>query len=272
LSAIQPIKWDSISKILTLLDQTRLPLEEAYVQYSDPDEVAVAIRDLVVRGAPAIGCAAAYGVALAAIQYTGDDPAELAAWVRDAMGVLAQSRPTAVNLFWALERMGKLLDSLEGDQCGKVTIALEQEAVKIFEEDLDAIVSEQTQRIPETYALTALHVTSGTNETPTADVTLTIDGQEKAARGEGDGPVDAAYRTIAAITGTHSRLSAYIVQAISGGTDAQGSVTVKVEDAGRTFTGQGADPDIVIASARAYLNALNKAAQWHHARARMTGP
>jgi len=136
LSAIQPIKWDSISKILTLLDQTRLPLEEAYVQYSDPDEVAVAIRDLVVRGAPAIGCAAAYGVALAAIQYTGDDPAELAAWVRDAMGVLAQSRPTAVNLFWALERMGKLLDSLEGDQCGKVTIALEQEAVKIFEEDL----------------------------------------------------------------------------------------------------------------------------------------
>jgi methylthioribose-1-phosphate isomerase len=72
------------------------------------------------------------------MQYKGDDPQELAAWVRDAMEVLAASRPTAVNLFWALTRMGKLLDSLEGEECGKVRDALEKEAVDIFEEDLTA--------------------------------------------------------------------------------------------------------------------------------------
>ena len=135
---IRPIQWDPQSQTLTLLDQTRLPNEESYREYADPSEVAIAIRDLVVRGAPAIGCAAAFGTALAAIQYTGDDPGELSAWVRDAMKVLSESRPTAVNLFWALTRMGKLLDSLEGKGCEKVRTALEKEAVMIFEEDLAA--------------------------------------------------------------------------------------------------------------------------------------
>jgi methylthioribose-1-phosphate isomerase len=71
MNAIEPIKWDTNTKTLTLLDQTMLPKEETYLEYTDPGDVAVAIRDLVVRGAPAIGCAAAYGVALAANQYTG---------------------------------------------------------------------------------------------------------------------------------------------------------------------------------------------------------
>ena len=136
MSIIEPIKWDTQHKTLTLLDQTRLPLEEIYLDYTDPAEVAIAIRDLVVRGAPAIGCAAAYGVALAAIQYTGDDHEELNAWVRDAMKVLSESRPTAVNLFWALERMGKLLGLVEREECGKIRTVLEEEAIKIFDEDL----------------------------------------------------------------------------------------------------------------------------------------
>jgi len=136
MSTIQPIKWDAQSKTLTLLDQTLLPTEESYREYTDPAEIAFAIRDLVVRGAPAIGCAAAYGTALAAIEYTGDDPDELAAWVRDAMEVLSRSRPTAVNLFWALDRMGKILDSLAGEECAKIRAVLEKEAVNIFEEDL----------------------------------------------------------------------------------------------------------------------------------------
>ena len=139
MSTIQPIKWDSKSKTLTLLDQTRLPLEETYLDYTDPGEVAVAIRDLVVRGAPAIGCAAAFGTALAAIQYTGDDPDELANRVQEARGTLTASRPTAVNLFWALERMIKLMDSLEAQKvqdCKKMQDALEKEALDIFTEDL----------------------------------------------------------------------------------------------------------------------------------------
>jgi 2-isopropylmalate synthase len=143
---------------------------------------------------------------------------------------------------------------------------------EVFEEDLAAIVADEIHRIPEMYALTALEVKSGTHLTPRAQVTLTVEGETRSDEGEGDGPVDATYRAIKALTGTRSRLTAYIVQAISGGTDAQGSVTVKVEEGGRTFTGQGSDPDIVVASARAYLNALNKAAYWQQTRARMTGP
>jgi methylthioribose-1-phosphate isomerase len=138
LSTIQPIQWDRDKKTLILLDQTLLPREETYLEYNDPGEVAVAIRDLVVRGAPAIGCAAAYGVALAAIQYSGDDPEELSAWVREAMQALGRSRPTAVNLFWALDRLEKLLDSLAGQQCDEIKDALENEAVRIFAEDLAA--------------------------------------------------------------------------------------------------------------------------------------
>ena len=136
MSTIQPIKWDGEQKKLILLDQTLLPVEETYREYDDPAVVAAAIRDLVVRGAPAIGCAAAYGVALAAVQYTGEDRGEMNARVRDAMKVLAESRPTAVNLFWALNRMEKLLDSLKGEECEKVRIVLEEEAVRIFDEDL----------------------------------------------------------------------------------------------------------------------------------------
>ncbi len=138
MTSIHPIQWDKKRKTLTLLDQTLLPREETYLEYTDPAEVALAIRDLVVRGAPAIGCAAAYGVALAAIRYTGDDPGELSAAVRVAMQALGRSRPTAVNLFWALDRMEDLLDSLREKQCDEIRDALENEAIRIFAEDLAA--------------------------------------------------------------------------------------------------------------------------------------
>ncbi len=138
MSTIQPIQWNTDNRSLTLLDQTMLPREETYLEYTDPGEVALAIRELVVRGAPAIGCAAAYGVALAAFRYTGNDPAELAAAVQEAMQALGRSRPTAVNLFWALDRMEGLLDSLEGEPCDDIRAALENEAIRIFTEDLAA--------------------------------------------------------------------------------------------------------------------------------------
>jgi 2-isopropylmalate synthase len=97
---------------------------------------------------------------------------------------------------------------------------------------------------------------------PTATIELRIDGRPAKQTGTGDGPVDAAYRTIAAMTGTKSRLLSYVVHAITGGTDAQGEVTVRVEENGRTASGHGADTDIIVASARAYLNALNKLSFW----------
>ena len=136
MSTIRPIQWEPVGKKLILLDQTRLPSEEIYIEYTEAGDVAEAIRSLVVRGAPAIGCAAAYGVALAAIQYTGDDPRNLWETIRNSMEILAGSRPTAVNLFWALDRMGNILHSMEGQECPRIRNALEKEAVRIFEDDL----------------------------------------------------------------------------------------------------------------------------------------
>jgi 2-isopropylmalate synthase len=133
---------------------------------------------------------------------------------------------------------------------------------EIFEEDLETIISEQIRRIPERYVLRALAVQSVTGQVPTATVELDIDGKAVKQTGTGDGPVDAAYRTIAAMTGTKSRLLQYAVKAITGGTDAQGEVSVRVEEAGKTTSGNGADTDIIVASAKAYLNALNKLAYW----------
>jgi methylthioribose-1-phosphate isomerase len=96
--AVEALRWTGGA--LELLDQRKLPAQFTYVRCADAEEVAVAIRDMVVRGAPAIGCAAAYGVALAALR--GSD-------LEEAIDVLARSRPTAVNLFWALDRMRRRL-------------------------------------------------------------------------------------------------------------------------------------------------------------------
>ncbi|MFQ5509787.1 MAG: 2-isopropylmalate synthase [Leptospirillia bacterium] len=171
-----------------------------------------------------------------------------------------------------LEELGYHLADGEVDRAFERFKKLADQKKEVFEEDLDAIVAGEISRIPETYALEEMQVTSGTHQTPTASVTLNVEGAVKKGESEGDGPVDAAYRAIKRITGSGAHLQAYIVQAISGGTDAQGGVTVKMVDSGRTFTGQGTDPDIVIASARAYLNALNKAAYWHESRKRLKGP
>jgi 2-isopropylmalate synthase len=91
-------------------------------------------------------------------------------------------------------------------------------------------------------------------------VELEIDGQAVKQSGSGDGPVDAIYRTIAAMTQTKSRLLMFGVNAITSGTDAQGEVSVRVEEGGRTVSGHGADTDIITAAVRAYLNALNRLA------------
>ncbi len=137
---------------------------------------------------------------------------------------------------------------------------------EVFDEDLEAILSDEMQQVLETYVLKQLSAQSGTGMTPTATVEMQVDGKIVKQTGTGDGPVDAVYRTIAAITGTKSRLDAYLVKGITGGTDALGEVTVKVEEGGKKVTGHGADTDIIIASAKAYVNALNKLEYWKKGR------
>jgi len=130
----------------------------------------------------------------------------------------------------------------------------------LFEEDLEAIVSEIAAKVPERYSLKDMSTQSGMHHVPTATVALEIDGRLVQESGTGDGPVDAVYRTIAGITQTKSTLLSYRVQAITGGTDAQGGVSVRLEQEGETVVGNGSSTDIIVASARAYLNALNKLA------------
>jgi methylthioribose-1-phosphate isomerase len=116
---------------VVMLDQRVLPHEERYNEYQTPAEVAEAIRSMVIRGAPAIGVAAALGVALEAQRSAGDPDAILA-----ACDVLAGARPTAVNLFWAIDRMRRCLDRHRGAGAQQVAEAMLAEAIAVLEEDL----------------------------------------------------------------------------------------------------------------------------------------
>jgi len=112
--------------------------------------------------------------------------------------------------------------------------------------------------MPDRYRLLKLNITSGTDTAPSAEVELEVDGKAVKDSGTGDGPVDAAYNVIAKITGTKSRLLKYSVNAITGGTDAQGEVTVRLQEGESIVLGQGSHTDIIVASAKAYINALNR--------------
>lgn len=130
---------------------------------------------------------------------------------------------------------------------------------EIFDEDLRALVADTNWAIEnEHYKLVSLRVCSETGETPNASIVLEIGGEEVSASASGGGPVDASFRAIESVVNSDTQLQLYSVNNITSGTDAQGEVTVRLEKAGRIVSGQGADTDIVIASANAYINALNK--------------
>lgn len=131
---------------------------------------------------------------------------------------------------------------------------------EIFDEDLQALVTESNtdNTVNEHYKLISLKVCSETGETPTASITLNINGEEQQSSAIGSGPVDAAFQAIESIVESNVELQLYSVNNITTGTDSQGEVTVRVDNKGNIINGQGADTDIVIASAKAYLNMLNK--------------
>ena len=133
---ITPVRWEGGR--LVLLDQTRLPIEEIERAYSSWPDVADAIRTLVVRGAPAIGVAAAFGVVLAARESAARDASALRSDLEDAIKGLAATRPTAVNLFWALERMRRVIDAGRDLPAVALSERLLAEAQAILSEDLAA--------------------------------------------------------------------------------------------------------------------------------------
>ncbi len=148
------------------------------------------------------------------------------------------------------------------EELNEVFVRFKQLADKkhdIFDEDLLALVNETALDTEnETIKLVSLKVCCETGETPCASMTLNIDGREQQAEACGDGPVDACFKAIEKLTDSGVELQLYSVNAITTGTDSQGEVTVRVEKDGQVINGQGADTDIVIASAKSYINALNK--------------
>jgi len=141
--------------------------------------------------------------------------------------------------------------------------ALADKKKDIFDEDLQAILSEDGEVDMERVKLVSLHVASGTQDAPVAAVKLNIEGVEHEATAQGDGPVDAAFQAIKSLVEPNGKLLLYSVNAITAGTDALGEVTVRLQDGERIVNAQGSDTDIVVASAKALIAALNKLPNMH---------
>jgi 2-isopropylmalate synthase len=141
----------------------------------------------------------------------------------------------------------------------------------IFDDDLEAIVEDEISSIPEEYRLDYISISSGNKTLPTATIRLMRGDKLLQDAACGDGPVDAAMKTIRRITGIECRLADYSLRAVTGGTDALGEVTVKVSSGPYTETGRGTSTDIIEASAKAYLNALNKLI-WRRGKKRKAAP
>jgi 2-isopropylmalate synthase len=139
--------------------------------------------------------------------------------------------------------------------------ALADKKKSVYDEDLIAIVMEETARIPEKYELLYMNVTSSSMAVPHATVKMRVNGEELIENASGDGMVDACYKAIAQIAEMDVKLERYSVKSITGGTDAQGEVSCLLRKNGASVNGQGSHTDIIMASALAFTNALNKFAQ-----------
>jgi len=130
---------------------------------------------------------------------------------------------------------------------------------EIFDDDLQALVTESGNEAEnDRFILKHLQTHSETGQTPTARIVLVVDGKETTASETGNGAVDATFKAIEKIMNSGSELQLYSVNSITSGTDAQGEVSVRLEKDGHIVNGHGADLDIIIASAKSYINALNK--------------
>jgi len=157
-----------------------------------------------------------------------------------------------------LKELGYVLKDEELNKVFERFKRLADQKKDIYDEDIEAMISEGAVKAPEFYSLVDLYIVSGVNQKPTAAVKLKAGDDIIHRMEQGDGPVDAIYKAISEITATKSKLMKFEIKGITGGTDALGEVVVSLEEDGKTARGHGADTDIIVASAKAYINALNK--------------
>ena len=159
-----------------------------------------------------------------------------------------------------LEKLGYSLSPEELDQAYHRFLTVADKKQEVFDEDLIAIVRDEIHPAAETYQLEYLHIYSGTSAIPTATVRLRARGEVREGAAIGDGPVDAVCKAISAVTQSAARLARYEIRAVTSGTEALGEVTAQLEEDGLKALGRGASTDVIEASAKAYVDGLNKLA------------
>jgi 2-isopropylmalate synthase len=159
-----------------------------------------------------------------------------------------------------LERLGYALSQEELDRTYQRFLAVADKKQEVFDEDLVAILHDEIHPVPEAYHLDYLHSYSGTSAIPSATVRLGVGGEMKEGAAVGDGQVDAICKAISVVTKTSAKLARYEIRAVTSGTEAMGEVTVQLEEGDRKVMGRGASTDVIEASAKAYIDGLNKLA------------
>ncbi|MBZ5617469.1 MAG: 2-isopropylmalate synthase [Acidobacteriia bacterium] len=161
-----------------------------------------------------------------------------------------------------LKKLGYSLGIQELNQAYQRFLAVADKKQEVFDEDLVAILQDEFHPVPETYQLEYLHIYSGTSAIPTATVRVRVKDGTREGAAIGDGPVDAVCKAISGVTGTSAKLARYEIRSVTSGTEALGEVTVQVEEAGRRVLGRGVSTDVIEASAKAYIDGLNKLANF----------
>jgi 2-isopropylmalate synthase len=156
------------------------------------------------------------------------------------------------------KQLGFALSKQEIERAYQRFLEIADKKKEVFDEDIDAIINEEIHVVERSFELNYMQVCSGTGSLPTASVKISKNGQISQAAACGDGPVDAAYEAIREATGLSPKLENYSIRALTGGKEAMGEATVRISNTGKIYTGRGISTDIIEASAKAYVDALNR--------------
>jgi 2-isopropylmalate synthase len=175
--------------------------------------------------------------------------------------VVLTARTGRAGLRARLEKLGFTLSPKELNQAYTRFLSVADKKQEVFDEDLMAMVHEELQPTSDHCQLVYLQVSGGTSSVPTASVRLTVQGESREATSTGDGPIDAVYKALSAITHSSVKLLKYEIRSVTSGTEALGEATVHLQQGEVKIVGRGASTDIIEASAKAYVDGVNKLAR-----------
>ncbi len=177
--------------------------------------------------------------------------------------IILSARSGHAALKHRLAELGYTFSKEEYDEIYQRFLEIADQKKEVYDEDLESMVQERQRNVSAIYTLDALQVSCGDPLVPTATATITDEeGKKHVVCATGTGPVDAAYKAIDMVVSMHGDLQEFVVKAVTRGIDAIGEVTVRIQsESGKIYTGRGADNDIVVSSAKAYVNAINRMIQ-----------